>query len=88
MVTKSFPVLQEVFEAHYHAIMRSHRVTARTNGCMMGKKGKVRLTWPDRVKQPRMPVRKTKHTPYDTEIFGTQITSDELYARVCMRKAY
>lgn len=54
----------------------------------MGKKGKVRLNWPDRIKQPRMPVRKTQHTPFDEVVFGPSISSEELYARVCMRKAY
>jgi len=52
----------------------------------MGKR--VRLKWPDRVKQPGRPVKESKHAPFDMAAFGPQITQYELRERVVHRKAF
>ena len=47
---------------------------------------KVRLKWNDRVKQPRRPVRITKHTPFDPEVFGPPLSPEMKRLRALYRK--
>jgi hypothetical protein len=52
----------------------------------MGKR--VRLKWPDRIKQPACPTKIERHTPHNTVIFGLPISHEELTQRVLYRKAH
>ena len=70
-----------------YAIMRLNDRMAQSKGCReMGKR--VRLKWPDRIKQPRKPVRFEQHTPFEERIFGKQITLEELRLRIEYRKGF
>jgi len=70
-----------------NAIMRLNDRMAQSKGCReMGKR--VRLKWPDRIKQPRKPVRFEQHTPFEERIFGKQITLEELRLRIEYRKGF
>jgi hypothetical protein len=72
----------------YDAIMRWYGCIAPRKGCMMGKQGKVRLTWAPRVKQPKRAVKVMQFSPGDEMIFGPPISQEELRARVVNGKVW
>ena len=88
-VTNSFHMLQAVRGFDIISLMNRgiHPQTQEIERMQdMGKK--VRLKWPDRVKQPGRPVRESRYAPFDMAAFGPQITRYELRERVVNRKAF